>query len=60
MACFICPISGSRMCGVKNCQDCGECDLADTGHPSERDYGEGYDKGCSEKAAQNGNMEAGS
>lgn len=28
-SCFICPMNGSRMCGVRNCADCGECDMAD-------------------------------
>lgn len=61
MACFICPLTGAQMCGVRSCSECGECQRADwiDGKPSSRDYDQGVTMGCSEKTAQNGNMEAG-
>ncbi len=59
MACFICPENGAQMCGVRSCAECGECERADwiDGKPSERDYGQGVDMGCSIKHAQIEDME---
>lgn len=49
MACFYCKVTGSKICGGH----CGLCDDFDDGKPSERDYGEWYDKGCPVKTPQN-------